>query len=234
MTLLSVRFPLFRFASGLLLGVLVSASALTLTGVPSGRADSPGSPVWVLNAIADYQPCSDWKNDTNLFPGSSVPINYYWSGQPQWWNYPTANVCWHNDEVSSSWWRAIDIPAPAPAAVLYRATIYASDLTPGQSYSTSSCGGVQVDIWTPNGAYAGAAHYWHIVRDESIIGTNTAQHFYYPGQTVHIKQLGTVRPYGTDSCSNTGDHVHQAVYQSGWAQPNKDGAVTWGSMSFGW
>lgn len=220
-----------RLLIGLVAGMIVAG---TLSQAMTERVSaSPGSPVWILNAISPGQACSNWRDDHSIFHGTT-PFSYYWSGQPQWWNYPPADACWHNDEVSSSWWRAIDVGYPKNNPVYYRSLIYASNMAPVQLYGTSSCGGVDIQIWTPNGNYAGRYHVWHLVRNTSIIGTTSAQHLYVPGESHHWQQIGTVLDHDQDSCENTADHVHQAVFQSGWAQPNMDGAVTWGPIHFSW
>lgn len=98
-----------RLLIGLVAGMIVAG---TLSQAMTERVSaSPGSPVWILNAISPGQACSNWRDDHSIFHGTT-PFSYYWSGQPQWWNYPPADACWHNDEVSSSWWRAIDVGYP--------------------------------------------------------------------------------------------------------------------------
>ena len=170
-----------QFASGVIAALALAVAWSSFQGTPTGRADSPGSPVWISNAIAAYQNCSNWRDDTSYFPGTTTPLNYYWSGQSQWWNNSTAHVCWHNDEVGNSWWRAVDIPMTAGGSIFYSATINASGLTPGQLFSASSCNGVDVGVWTPNGAFAGNVHYWHMRwRNSSLFGTGTVNSYYYP------------------------------------------------------
>jgi hypothetical protein len=228
------------FAAAATMGVVIQA---VVSPVALTHADSPGSPVWIGNAVAPYRSCADWKNDTGYFPGTTTQYNYYWSGQPQWWNNSSAHICWHNDEIGNSWWRAIDIgddPGNGSSGlpVYYVATIFASiSMTPGQVFSTSSCGGVDVSVWTPNWSFAGDVHYWHLNRNSAIIGTSSITSGYYPGESDHVQYIGTIIDHNVDSCTNTGDHVHQAILQGGWAQPTVNdnvATVTRFPMYFGW
>lgn len=227
-----------RFGVGCAFGLTVLLALSVLSGTPASRADSPGSPVWIGNGITAYQACSDWQHDSSYYPNTTTPFSYYWSGQPWWWNNSQAHACWHNDEVGNSWWRAIDIPFTAGAPIYYSATINATGLTPGQLFTASSCGGVDVVVWTPNGAFAGNVHYLQMqYRNWSILGTSTVYSYYFPGQTQHTQYLGDVGAPGTTGCTNTGGHVHQAVLQGGWAQPtvnNNVATVTRYPIHIGW
>ncbi len=146
-----------RFALGAFVACVAVAVFQFIVVSPSvSKADSFGSPMWIANGIAPYQSCSNWRDDTGYFPGTTTQFNYYWSGQPWWWNNSTAHVCWHNDEGtgSNAWWRAIDIPAPHGTAVSFIGVIFASSMASTQYFDTSACGGVVVSVWTPNGAFA--------------------------------------------------------------------------------
>lgn len=228
----------WSFVRGGVVGTAVSAAVVALAALSSQtttHADSPGSPTWVVNGIYEGAACSNWRDDNDYFPGTTTPFSYYWSGSATWWNLSTANACWHNDEGGSTWWRAIDIPAGATTPVVYHARIYAANYTPGQIFGgTYGCSGVGVDMYNPYGGYSGSMHYWHISPGANVVGTGWADHWYFANQTDHLRTVGTVLAHASDSCTNTGDHVHQAVYQGGWAQPNKEGAAASLPMSFGW
>jgi hypothetical protein len=239
MTLLIAK-TLMKVTCGALTALAVVVAVSSFRGTTVGRADSPGSPVWIGNGIAAYQSCSNWKNATATYPGSNPPVafNYYWSGQPQWWNNSAAHVCWHNDEIGNSWWRALDIPITGGTSIVYSATINAAGLTPGQLFTASGCNGVDVAVWTPNGAFAGNVHYWQMRwRNSSLFGTGSVNSYYYPTQTIHTQYLGDVGGPGETGCTTTGAHLHQAVLQGGWAQPTVNDSVatvTRHPSSFGW
>lgn len=223
---------IFGLIAGVTLGVVLSSFGLTRLSIV--RADNISSPVWILNGIYGAG-CSDWQHDTGYFPGTTTQFLEYWSGQPAYWNDSAANACWHNDEGLSSWWRAIDYPSAAGTYIEYKGYIGGANLAEGQHFTAASgCPGVAADIYTPNGNFAGSMHYWHMTAASGVIGTYWANHYY--GQTTSNSQrtIGTVLAHADDTCTNTGDHMHQAIFQSGWAQPNKEGAVTWSPDTFGW
>lgn len=223
------------FSRGLAIGLVVGGLlVIALTPATSSRADNPYSPVWILNGIYGSG-CSDWKNDTGYFPDTEIQYLTKWSGRPEFWDLATAHACWHNDEVSSEWWRAIDYPAYQGTYVEYKTYINGPNLAEGVSFfAAGGCPGVGANVWTPNGAYAGQMHYWHVTALPNVLGTYWANHYYGGGVSQSQRAIATVLDHASDSCTNTGDHLHQAIYQGGWAQPNKEGAVTWAPFSFGW
>ena len=214
-------------AVGLILGAIPS---VVLLQQATSVSASVYSPLWVLNPLSS---CSDWKNDNSFYPGSStVRFSDYWSGKPAYWNYPSANACWHND--GGSWAPAIDLPASAGTEVKYRSYVNGPYQWSSTFFRAGSCGGYSVDVYTPDGFLAGVALYWQMSRYSGVVNTyGTTITESWPN-TLGERAIGTVASPGTSGCTNTGAHLHLGLNQGGWAQPNKDGAVTWGPMNFGW
>lgn len=78
-------------------------------------------------------------------------------------------------------------------------------------------------MWNIYGAYGGAMHYWHMSPGTGVVGSGSADHWYFSDQSVHVREIGTVATAGADSCTSTGSHVHLAVNESTSAVPYRTG-----------
>jgi hypothetical protein len=213
-----VRGSTLGLAAGMLLLFVVElaydsqARAVVDTNVYAGPGVSPAN-------------CENWRDDTNWWPEAGHQFNWYWSGQPWWWNEPAAHYCWHNDEAGSSNWRAGDYAGGLDQPLSYITTVYASNATPTQyfTWSTAGCGGINVQMWNIYGAFAGNMHYWHVWIWGGVAQTSWVNHWYVPGQSVHYREIGGLRAAGADGCYSTGIHVHHAVFESTKAVPYRLG-----------
>lgn len=221
-------FVAFRSMSiGAACGIVVIVSLWVARGAAPAIATDTNvyiSPPW------SSPTCSDWEYDTDIFPGTTHQFLYYWSGQPWWWSDSSVHHCWHNDEASSSNWRAVDYPGYEDEQVEYRATVFASNATPAQTFvSTTGCGGIDVEMWNIYGVFAGDMHYWHVYPiDDFVLGTSWANHYYVPGESLHYRTIAGVLHPGNDGCTSTGAHTHVAIYESSTAVPYRHGDLTGG------